>query len=519
MLSNSNKIEEGILFTDFYQLTMAQLYYKFGIHNTEAQFDYFFRSYPDYGNDRKAGYCVNAGIEWLLKWMKKNSFGEKEISRLRAEKSRSGQPLFKEDFLSWLQEEGNFNSINIRGIPEGRIVHPHLPVYVIHGPLAMSQILETSFLNHINYQTLVATKACRIKEAGRQQPFMDFGMRRAQGKGANAGARAALIGGADFTSNTGISYKLGVPPRGTHAHSMVQAIIASRGSELDAFRAYAEVYPDDCILLVDTIDTLESGVPNAIKVFKELKRKGHKPLGIRLDSGDLAHLAVRSAAMLDKAGFGETKIVLSNKLDEAVICQIISQIQKECRQYGVVPDKLIKRLVYGVGTRLITSKGDAALDGVYKLSAVKKRGKWVSVIKLSESPAKVVYPGNKYVWRIYDRYKKATADLIALKGENPKGQPELVLRHPVEAHKSRKILNSDTSRIEMLHRDIMRQGKIAYKLPDIAEIRKKREGDLKHLYEGVKRIVNPHNYHVSLSQKLWDLKQKNIEELKSQLSK
>ena len=363
MKASDRSAAEGILFTDQYQLTMAQLYYRVGLHEKPAQFDHFFRKYPDYGL-HKAGYCVSAGLEWLLDWMQGVHFRQEDINFLRAQLGRTGERKFGDDFLGWLQDNGTFDGITMRAVPEGRVVHPQVPLTVVQGPLAMAQILETPLLNHLNFQTLIATKAARIREAGRGQLLLEFGMRRAQEKSANAGARAALIGGADFSSNAGISHVLGYPPKGTHAHSMVQVFMALGEGELEAFRAYADVYPDDCTLLVDTIDTLESGVPNAIKVFEELRRKGHEPVGIRLDSGDLAYLSIQSAGMLDAAGFPDAKITLSNQLDELVIWQIITQIQEEAPRYGVDPDHLINRLVYGVGTRLITSAGQPALDGV-----------------------------------------------------------------------------------------------------------------------------------------------------------
>ena len=275
---------EGILFTDEYQLTMAQLYFRMGMHETPALFEHFFRSYPSYGL-HQAGYCINAGLAWLLDWMAEAHFRPEDLAYLREQRGAGGEPIFAEDFLDWLAASGNFDGINIQAIPEGRVVHPNVPLTVVEGPLAMAQILETPLLNHLNYQSLVATKAARIRQAGRGQLLLEFGLRRGQDKGANAGARAALIGGADFSSNVGLSHILGLPPKGTHAHSMVQAFLALGGSEEDAFQAYADVYPDDCLLLVDTIDTLESGIPNAIRVFERLQRKGHTPVGIRLDFG------------------------------------------------------------------------------------------------------------------------------------------------------------------------------------------------------------------------------------------
>jgi nicotinate phosphoribosyltransferase len=501
-------ISEGILFTDFYQLTMAQLYFRMGMHDKRVQFDYFFRNYPGY-DDHKAGYCVNAGLGSLLEWMNRARFGKEEIELLKGHKGRKGS-LFCKDFLTWLKRNGNFDSIDMRAVPEGRVVHPDVPVVIVRGEFAMAQILESSLLNHLNYQTLIATKAARIKEAGRGQVLFEFGLRRAQARGANEGARAALIGGADFTSNTGISYALGFPPKGTHAHSMVQSFIAYGGSELDAFRAYADVYPDDCLLLVDTLNTLESGVPNAIKVFEELRSKGHEPVGIRLDSGDLAYLAIRSARMLDDAGFEDAKIVLSNKLDELVVWQIITQIEQEAGKYGLDPDKLVTRLIYGVGTNLITSKGCAALDGVYKLTGVEKNGNWVPAIKLSETPSKTINPGNKLAWRIYDTRDRAVADVLSLEQEDLNQAEEFRLHHPVDANLRRILKREQISCVEHLHQQAMRQGNLISDLPDIETMRDMRKRDIDRLYPGVKRLTNPHIYHVSLTEKLRDLKQELI---------
>jgi nicotinate phosphoribosyltransferase len=299
------KLAEGILFTDMYQFTMAQVYYRMGLHEKPVQFDHYFRDYPNYGT-HKAGYCISAGLDWVLDWMQSAHFHDEEIALLRAQKRVTGDPLFAEDFLTWLRQSGDFGALSLRAIPEGRVVHPNVPLTVVQGPLAMAQILETALLNRINFQTLIATKAARIREIGRGQVMMEFGLRRAHDLGGNAGARAALIGGADFTSNVGISAVLGYPPKGTHAHSLVQLYIALGMGELEAFRAYAEVYPDDCLLLVDTIDTLESGIPNAIQVFQELRQKGHKPIGVRLDSGDLAYLSIQTAGA--GRGFGRLDV-------------------------------------------------------------------------------------------------------------------------------------------------------------------------------------------------------------------
>lgn len=508
-----HKTAEGILFTDQYQLTMAQLYYRMGLHEKHAQFDHFFRSYPDYGT-HQAGYCINAGLEWLLDWMQDAYFRDEDIECLRSHTGQAGNRIFGDGFLDWLRKNGRFDGITMFAIPEGRVVHPNTPLTIVQGPLAMAQILESPLLNQLNYQTLIATKAARVRESGRCQVMIEFGMRRGQDKGANAGARAALIGGADFTSNTGISYVLGYPPKGTHAHSMVQVFMALGEGELGSFRAFADVYPDDCILLVDTINTLESGVPNAIKVFEELRLKGHKPVGIRLDSGDLAYLSIQSAKMLDEAGFPDTKIVLSNKLDELVIWQIITQIIEEAPRYGMDPDHIIGRLVYGVGTRLITSKGDPALDGVYKLVAVEERGEWVPAIKISETPKKTLNPGYKLVWRVYDLRGRATADLLSLANEDPREMERLNLYHPSDKTKYRTLDGSGITEIEPLLLEILRDGKLVYGLPSIEKMRELRQADMERLDAGVKRLVNPHIYHVSLTQQLWNLKQSLVESVK-----
>jgi nicotinate phosphoribosyltransferase len=400
-------------------------------------------------------------------------------------------------------------------MPEGRVVHPNVPIHVIEGPLAIGQIIETGLLNTINYQILIATKAARIKQSTRGQLLLEFGLRRAQSLGGIPGARAALIGGADFSSNVGASRILGFPPKGTHAHSMVQVFMGLGEGELAAFQAYADVYPDDCLLLVDTIDTLKSGVPNAIKVFEKLKREGHQPVGIRLDSGDLAHLSIKAAKMLNDAGFPEVSIVLSNDLDELVIWQIITQIQEEADRYGVDPDNLIKRLAYGVGTKLITSGGDAALDGVYKLVAICQDGAWIPTLKISENVDKTLNPGNKRVWRVYDSRGKATADLIALHDEDIQSQYPLELRHPTMATKRRTLPQTEIDHIEKLLIPVIQNGKIVAERPEITEIRDTREKDINALDPGVRRIMNPHTYHVSLSKNLWDLKQSLIKNARS----
>jgi len=509
MKQSQRWLTEGILFTDQYQLSMAHLYYRTGLHEKRVQFDHFFREYPNYGA-HQAGYCINAGLEWLLDWMHDARFGDQEIDYLKTQTGRTGKRLFAGDFLDWLGRSGTFDSLTLQAVPEGRVIHPNEPVTVVQGPLAMAQILETALLNHLNYQILIATKAARVAESAQGQVVLEFGLRRGQDRGANAGARAALIGGAHFTSNVGVSRLLGYPPKGTHAHSMVQVFTALGGTELDAFRHYAEVYPDDCLLLVDTINTLESGVPNAIRVFEELRRRGHEPVGIRLDSGDLAYLSIQAARLLNDAGFPDTTIVLSSDLDELLIWQITAQIGREAPRYGVDPDRLLSRLVYGVGTRLITSWGDPALGGVYKLVAVEDQGRWLPAIKVSDSAAKMPNPGHKLAWRLYDRRGKATADLLSLPDEDPGHMDQVTLHHPSDHTRIRTLPQHEIAEAEPLLVDILREGKLVYDLPSIEAIRRRREADLARLDPGVRRLINPHLYHVSLTDRLWTLKQSLI---------
>ena len=507
------QITEGILFTDQYELVMAQLYFKLGLHERKVQFDHFFRHYPDYGV-HKAGYCINAGLEWLIDWMQNTSTTDKDIELMSGQKDSDGKPVFDKDFLDWFRANGNFDKITIRAIPEGRVVHPNVPLTVVEGPAAMSQILETALLNQLNYQILIATKACRINEAGRHQMLLEFGMRRAHDRGANAGVRAALIGGADFSSNVGISHLLGYPPKGTHAHSMVQMFMALGMTEEAAFEEFASLYPSDTILLVDTVDTLESGVPNAIKVFEKMKKKGQKPVGVRLDSGDLAYLSIQTAKQLDKAGFEDVKIVLSNELDEMNIWQIITQITDEAPKYQLDPEAIIKRLVYGVGTRLIASYGDPSIGGVYKLAAVTNdKDEWLPAIKISESVEKIPNPGNKKVWRIYNSKDKANADLLTLENEVPAVDEDILLHSAISQSKKRTLAKDHISRIEPLIETILDAGKLVYNFPSIDELREVRKNDIEHLDPGVKRLINPNYYHVSISDKLYKMKMNLIEKI------
>lgn len=516
MLKKFNqKITEGFLYTDQYQLSMAQLFFKNGFHEVNAQFDHFFRKYPDYGS-HKAGYCINAGLEWLIDWMQNTRITKKDISFLKNHKNSKGEKLYHEDFLKWLEKNGNYDSITLKAIPEGRVIHPYEPITVVSGPLAIAQILETPLLNQLNYQILIATKAARLKVISHGNKILEFGTRRAQDRGSNAGIRAALIGGADFTSNIGISYNLGLTPKGTHAHSLVQLFLSLGYSELDAFIAFADLYPNDCILLVDTIDSINSGIPNAIKVFEKLKRKGHKPLGIRLDSGDLAFLAIKAAKMLNQAGFEDVSIVLSNELDELSIWQIITQITIEAPKEGLDADSIIKRLVFGVGTNLITSTGNSSLGGVYKLVSIKSNNVWKSTLKISENLEKSTLPGEKNIFRLYDKSEKATADLICLSKEKVNNKSNFLLHHPIEENVVRKINMKELSYYESLLKNILVEGKLVYEFPSLEKIRNARDYDLEKLHDGVKRIINPHYYHVSVSEKLIMLRQQLTSKIKKQ---
>lgn len=504
------KLAEGVLFTDQYQLTMAQLYFRTGMAERPARFEHFFRRYPDYGR-HQAGYCINAGAAWLADWIRTVRFDDASLDKLRSHRNRHGNPIFGEDFLGWLADVGDFSSLRFEAIPEGRVVHPNVPLTVVEGPLALAQLIETSLLNHLNFQTLIATKASRVVEAADGGTVLEFGMRRAPERGATAASRASLVGGATSTSNAGLAHALGFTPSGTHAHSMVQVFMALGEGELGAFRAYADLYPDECLLLVDTINTLASGVPNAITVFSELRAKGHQPLGIRLDSGDLAHLAVKASTMLDEAGFPEVTIVLSSNLDEITIWQILNQIAVEAPQYGQDADHVIGRLMYGCGTRMATSEGDPSLDGVYKLVAIDDNGSWQPAIKLSDTSAKVINPGRKRILRIYSQRGTATADLLAQVDEEL--ADPLVLHHPSTEGVMRRLPAGRISgREELL--DPFDPWVTVDEHQAVVEARQRRSEDLARLDVGVRRIINPHVYHVSLSAGSWQLKRSVMAEMK-----
>lgn len=500
----------GPLFTDMYELAMAQVYVQQGLSERRAQFDYFFRSTPDYGT-HQAGFCVSAGLAPFLAWLDDLHIGDEHVDALATMKSPTGSPVFGRTFLDWLAEPDRFADVEIRAVSEGRVVHPHEPIVTVTGPLAVSQLLETSLLNHFNYPTLIATKAARVVQSARGGRVLEFGMRRGAATGVNEGIRAALIGGCDSTSNVEAAIALGRQPTGTHAHSLVQAYMALGEGEIGAFRAMAASAPDQCVLLVDTVATLDSGVPNAIVVFDELRAAGHEPTGIRLDSGDLAYLAVRSAQLLDDAGYPEASIVLSSDLDELNIWQILTQIGDDAERLGIDPAPIRRRLVYGVGTRLITSHGSSALDGVYKLVGIEDAdGEWTPAIKISEDPGKIPLPGPKTVWRLYDRRETAIADLIGVAGEEPFPSDSIVVHHPNRSGVSQTIRRSDVSHIEVLH-ELVHDGNQLVEPASIDDLAGRCTTDIERLDVGVRRLVNPHRYHVSITTALRRLRHELIE--------
>jgi nicotinate phosphoribosyltransferase len=382
------------------------------------------------------------------------------------------------------------------------VVHPHAPIVSVRGPLAAAQLVETALLNHLNYATLIATKAARVVASAQGGTVLEFGMRRGPGSGVSDGVRAALIAGCEGTSDVEAAIGLRSQPRGTHAHALVQAYLANGGGEIEAFRAMARASPDDCVLLVDTVDTLHSGVPNAIRVFEELRAKGHRPGGVRLDSGDLAYLAVQTAHQLESAGFADVPIVLSGDLDELNIWQILTQVDEEARRIGLDAAAVRRRLAYGAGTRLITSHGDPALGGVYKLVGLERDGSWVPAIKISEDPGKVPLPGLKQLWRLYDERGMATVDLVGLADDDPLADPLLVTHHPTRPEVRHTRRRDEIAEVEPLHHPV----DVDAPAEPLDELRARCRGDIERLDIGVRRLVNPHRYHVSASDRLHRLR-------------
>lgn len=465
------------LLTDFYELTMMQGYFKNQTNETVV-FDAFYRNNPS-GN----GYAICAGLSQVIDYIKGLHFDYDDIAYLRS------LGVFDEDFLNYLA--GFHFSGDIYAIPEGTVVFPMEPLVKVVAPIMEAQLVETAILNIINHQSLIATKASRVCYAAKGEPVMEFGLRRAQGPDAGTlGARAAVIGGCIGTSNVLCAKEFGIPALGTHAHSWIMSF----EDELTAFRKYAELYPNNTTLLVDTYDTLRSGVPNAIKVFTELRKAGKMPkmYGIRLDSGDLAYLSKKARKMLDDAGFTEASICASSDLDEYLIDSLKTQ--------GATINS------WGVGTNLITSKDCPSFGGVYKLAAIERNGEFVPKIKLSENTWKITNPGNKTVFRIYDKEtKKIKADLISLVGEEISESEELLLFDPIATWK-KTLLPAGSFEVREILKPVFKSGQCVYEEPDVMEIRSYCQKEMDTLWDETRRLVNPQEVYVDLSQKLWDMK-------------
>ncbi|QEA01041.1 nicotinate phosphoribosyltransferase [Lysinibacillus fusiformis] len=475
-----------MLHTDLYQINMVQTYWKDAVHQRKAVFELYFRKLP-FGN----GYAIFAGLKKVMEFINNFGFSQSDIEYLREEGN------YPEEFLHYLQNL-KFTG-TIRGMREGELVFANEPILRIEAPLAEAQLIETPLLNIVNYQTLIATKASRIKEVTGEGIVMEFGTRRAhEFDAAIWGTRAAYIGGFSATSNVRAGKLFGIPVSGTHAHAMIQTY----RDEYTAFKKYAAAHKD-CVFLVDTYDTLRSGVPNAIKVAKELGDQINF-IGIRLDSGDLAYLSKVARKMLDDAGFKETKIMASNDLDEYTIMHLKSQ--------GAKID------AWGIGTKLITAYDQAALGGVYKLVSIEnENGEMVDTIKISANPEKVTTPGRKRVYRIVNNENgHAEGDYIALDEENIQQTERLKMFHPVHTYISKFVTNFTA--IE-LHESIVENGKVVFEEPTIQETQAYAKKNLKLLWCEYKRTMNPEEYPVDLSQACWDHKRAIIHDIKEKISK
>ncbi len=467
--------ENLTLLTDFYELTMANGYFEHGLKDEIAYFDMFFRRVPDNG-----GFAIMAGLEQLIDYIDNLHFSDEDIDYLR------GKGIFCEEFLEYLK---NFKfECDVWAIPEGTPIFPHEPIITVRGPVIQAQFIETMILLTINHQSLIATKTNRIVRAAEGRAVMEFGSRRAQGySGAIHGARAAYIAGCCGTACTISERDDGIPALGTMAHSWVQLF----DSEYEAFRAYAQTYPDSCTLLVDTYNVLKSGVPNAIKVFDEvLKPMGKRPKGIRIDSGDIAYLSKKARKMLDAAGYPDCGITASNSLDEYIIRDTLLQ--------GAKIDS------FGVGERLITSKSEPVFGGVYKLAAVEKNGRIVPKIKISENTEKITNPGFKKVYRLFSKESgEAIADVITLFDEGINADEPYEIFDPEHTWKRKTITNFS---VEQLTVQLYDKGKKIYASPDIHSIREHCQKEIARLWDEVKRFEFPHKYYVDLSPRLWDMK-------------
>lgn len=470
------------LVTDFYELTMSNGFFAKNMQNTIAYFDVFFRQIPDNG-----GYVICAGLDQVIDYIKNLKFNSEDISYLRSLNK------FSDGFLDYLS---NFKFTgDIWAIPEGTVVFPNEPLITVKAPIIEAQILETMILMIMNHQCLIATKASRIVSSAQGRPVMEFGARRAHSVDAAVfGARAAIIGGCVGTSCTYTAQKFNSIASGTMAHSFIQSF----DSEYEAFKSYAETYPDDCTLLIDTYDTINSGIVNAIKVFNDvLVPKGFRPKAVRLDSGDLAYLSKKVRKILDEAGFEDCNICVSNSLDENLISSLLDQ--------GAAIDS------FGVGENLITSKSNPVFGGVYKLCALEKDGNIIPKIKISENTAKITNPGFKKIYRFYSKdTHKALADVITLHNETIP-ESNYTIFDPINPWRKKTLINYD---VRPLQEQIFKDGNLVYNTPTLSEISKYREQELSTLWDEIKRLNNPHKYYVDLSSDLWNLKNDMLKKIK-----
>ncbi len=467
------------MMTDLYQLTMMNGYFLRGKANETSVFDVFFRQ------KNTMNYVVYAGLDQAIDYIENLHFSKDDIEYLRS------LDTFHPDFLKYLE---NFRFTgDLYSVREGDFVYPQEPIVIVKAPLVQAQLIETALLNIVSHQTLIATKSARIVQAARGKSVVEFGLRRAQGPDAGIyGARASIIGGCNGTSNVLTGQMFNIPVKGTHSHSWVMSF----DSELEAFRAFAAVYPDTCLLLVDTYDSIQ-GIKNAITVFKELKANGHKPVGIRLDSGDLAYLSKVARKMLDEAGFTEAVVMASGDIDEYLLESLNNQ--------GAKID------LYGVGTKLITSEDMPSLGGVYKMSAIERNGKLEPRMKISDSIVKVTNPGFKTLYRIYDKKNgMALADLIALNGE--KLVKPLTLTHETERWKKTKLEDYD---VRCMLNKIFENGKNIYQNPPLEKIVEFANSEKARFWDEYKRIDNPQIYKINLSDELYGLKHSILEQHKS----
>ena len=460
---------------DLYELTMANGVFGSDMKDTITYFDMFFRRVPD-----KGGYAIMAGLEQLIEYMNNLKFTEEDIEYL------TSLNLFRPEFIDYLRD---FKfTCDVWAVPEGTVIFPHEPIVTVRGPIMQALMVETMLLVTINHQSLIATKANRIVRAANGKPVMEFGARRAHGHGASYyGARAAIIGGCTGTSCLLTAKDFGVKASGTMAHSWVQLF----PDEYTAFKTYAEEYPDSCMLLVDTYNVLKSGIPNAIKVFDEvLKPLGKRPVGIRIDSGDITYITKKARKMLDDAGYPDCQICVSNSLDEHLI--------RDMNFQGAKVDS------YGVGERLITASSEAVFGGVYKLSAVDKNGEIIPKIKISENDAKITIPGVKIPWRLYDRETgKAIADVITMGHEKIDSSEPYEIFSPNHTWKRKVVTNFVAKKLQ---EKIFEKGKQVYECPSVKKISEYRKEQVDSMWDEVTRFENPHTYYVDLSEELYQLR-------------